>query len=152
MSSQGRRTQALPAASVRRPAAGAAGILLPRPSELRPHLREVFPDCTPSSTQACRAPLFVSPSPVSSPLAGGMGLRTLFEAQAGGMGKGVGLNVGWVSGLSPAEPADAAITLPVEAFRCFSYSPSHPLKTSAGLIPLSELRTLEIRDMPEGRG
>lgn len=97
MSSQGRRTQALPASSVPRPAA--AGILLPRLSELRPHLREVFPDCTPSPTQACRAPLFVSPSPVSTPSAGGMRLRTLFEAQAGGVGKGVGLNVGWVSGL-----------------------------------------------------
>ena len=45
------------------------------------------------------APLFVSPSPVSTPSAGGMRLRTLFEAQAGGVGKGVGLNVGWVSGL-----------------------------------------------------
>lgn len=70
-----------------------AGILLRRLSELRPHLREVFPDCTPSPTQACRAPLLVSPSPVSSPSAGGMGLWTLFEAQAGGVGKGVGLSV-----------------------------------------------------------
>lgn len=93
MSSQGRRTQALPVSSVHRPAADDAGILLRRLSELRPHLREVFPDCTPSPTQACRAPLLVSPSPVSSPSAGGMGLWTLFEAQAGGEGKGVGLSV-----------------------------------------------------------
>lgn len=36
---------------------------------------------------------YSSPSPVSSPSAGRMGLCTLFEAQAGGVGKGVGLSV-----------------------------------------------------------